>query len=1330
MARKKRGGRSSRRPRPPKPTDQDQIKWGKYTLVYDPAAADTDPVEIKVRPVPREKDGKAPAPKILKLAKKTLVEDSRTPGAFPVFSKNLLRVAKAEIKADEAGDYASIWIELNRAFADLANFLGKQGEKPFEIRVTLFVDMTSLVGPAAGMQLPEGSVSLPIPGNTTVRIRLLEPWKISFKKLKWAEQAEVDLNKLPDVDRESLQDLNENGGDLDVGLTGIFRPDDQTTIETEGCVKDADVKLLRHGQKDIPGVYDNDMEAYVFSIPAPPGGDGGGWADAEVEVRMAPEIEQRLKRLYENAKKVDGLLQGSVTNDASAFIEKCLNHLAENTEDYLVDNESKFTNATHGVTYFVEFTYLTAKGFDTALRLHRQAYDRFMENLINGIMEILFYFGDKAFEKIVSRLLKTGKEVVEQEIKAEAKSLAEVATESAERTIMSKKQAAEAAGNQLTAQCRELASESDQLLKKVGDTVELLEGQQKAIAEKKAAQEALGSEVKSLEEAAQGLEKQAGDLAGEAEKVTKEITETEGLKEGAQQESERLVKEVGELEGELAEATGKLDAADGELKKVAAELEGANKALAEKQAAKQTADSNATKASTELASLRSQQRDLQGQLLDLERQETRLTTLVESGQATSEEMKQLAAIQKQRDLIEGQFEQMESTIERQIEHLADCKAEQKSLQGAIDKLDGQAAGLNADKGKLDRQVSDLQGDVARRKDSIAQQKSLQAKAVEKQGELEREIGRLQEELRKGNENLKNVREELEKTGGTLKDKNKTLGDLKDEIPKLQQQADNLATQFEGQMDGFIDKNHKLLETLPKATDKQAEQEALQAQLEVLQKVRQNARTMSQEQFDAALDEAIRNAPNQDEMTRKVLETLRDKANLQSLDNWEESLKYLKESAPGEATELTDRSLQAVQRAKEKIKTGLDDVEATRKWLTKESSDAVKGKLGDLTKQMAETIKYEIEERAKQIRKAFEDFAKSDYRAVPAKYYDDTAWGSICAYIDSGLEKLSDFWNWLVSGYKDARTLPYIGTALKGAETLFLYGITAFVVLLDILLAMICKVCEGILYVANSPSFAYSRIKAEYRNMDASASAPMPATLDAAFFRFSKDAVKKVADKVHPKQIANQSGGKAAITAGIKQEFAGAYQEYYEPQWERAKAYMLGLCGAQGALDPRWLTAEDEVTSSNRAATRLLQGILDPLTRYSGSFDASKDGALVASLSAMYKSGEWTPQDYDSMLELAGWALGWGIRLGSFVLAAIPGGAALIPGAMSAADWNDRISAALRVGVVSFWTMPEILGAQFDIMWTYSLAYQAVFGGEDVEDALKETPEPAGTFGGP
>jgi len=1300
--------RPAAKPKPPKP---DLIKWGKYTLVYDPTASTDNPVEIKVKPIPRPKGGAAPSPAILKLAPNILVEDSPTPGAFPVMSRDLLRVTDKKIVSDAGGDYASIWLQLNRSYPDLATFLQGQADGKFELRVTLFLDLGGLVGAAAGIALPAGAISLPVPGTTNIRIRLVEQWKLSFSKFKWKEQKELELTKLPDADLEGLNDLAENGGALEITPdAGIHLTNDEVQYADESFI-DADLRLLRPGKPDLLATYDPDLDLYAFDIPAPPGAKEGaepGWVAIFLEVWVADEIENQLRALVEKTHQLDEVLKSTLASDAETFIQACLDMLAKKTVQELTENNEKFTNATHAVTYFEGFTLLAARGMENSLELHQKAYDRFMENLVNGLIELCFIGGDILFDWLLSKIIKNGKAAVEEELKREAKTLAEAAAESAERAILPKQQTKNATRDALASECKTLSEEVMGGIRQAGEVAETMARQEADIAEKKAAKELLQQDVEGLGKQIEKLEEESRKLVGELGELGGKVTETKTLREQAKAESEQLVEQIEGLRSQASGVRTEIKSTEESLATVTGELERSRSLLADKRGALQTTASELETAAQEVRRLRVEDQQIRQELGRMESLHTSLTTTMEAGHATNEELKTLASLETQMEAAAARSERIAGSLEHQQGLVAAKKTQKQELEGVVEQLDQQAKGLDAKSADLNSKIGGLDENARKFEEEALRKSEDQTKASARQSDLDQQLGGLQEQQTKLQDQNGKIADDVNTMGRTAREKGSQLAKDKEALDKLAEDLRRLGERREQLHSQYAEKIGLFHDKLPGAMEAELECQEIVAQLELLKKIKSSAHGTEAE-FQAALEQAVRDIPSDQQMTRKVLESLKNNSGLKALEEWETQLKGLRAGLSGEDLARVDRTLATVEDSIKKVER------AEKLW---------EGRSKIITGNIADTIKDELNERVKKIRDALQKMTHIEYKAVPAKYYDNTYFDQLCALCDSFLETLAGLWDRLMAGAASAHDWAHqnFGDLMVGVDKLCLYAIAAALTALDMFLQLLMKIAEGVLFICNSPMFASSWVHSDFRSQAKSPAADiqMPGSLDPEFFKFSNALVAKAVQKVHPKEIAQQSGGKAHILGAMKEEFKGYYKEYYAPQWERARQFMVAVAGGSGALNPKWLESED-VKSTNRDATQMLRAILKPMLSYSNSFE-SGEGGVLATIYTAYYTGEWTPHDADMVLEFVSWGASWGLRIGAMVFILIPPLEPAVVTMMEASDWSDRLFALARIGTTAFWTMPDILGSQFDVMRIYSLGYQNVFHGVDVSTAILDNRE--------
>ncbi|HJT81260.1 MAG TPA: hypothetical protein VJ719_08690, partial [Chthoniobacterales bacterium] len=1138
-----------------------------YTVTLD-LAADQDPeVEIKVRPQSDASiGGKQPFRGKLKLLPTVDLGDVGPPSNYSFLGGQLLTVIKKEILTDAGGDYASIRVKANR------NCALKEG--PFRDRKTakIWVEVKADIGRGG---------SAGIRGETTVKLELNE-WKLSFDKRvgMWRDQQDVNLSALPDCDRKCLAEIGRNGGTIDLIVDGGIKLAD-FTLWNEARFKDATLLLWGAGQTQMKANYVDAEDVYRFEVAGKLGPAQGPKTSVRLEVWVEEALRNRMNKLLKVMRELQNEVGGELEADAEKFIQKCIEILAGEDASQLGARDQKFKQATYAAVFFGEYSLQTVKGFKLTLNLHNSIYERYMQNLVAFVMELVFMFGEDFFKKVFGRVLKHGKEEAEKVIKSEARTIAHEAVDEAQAALKPKAEAAHAAVEQLKQSRRSLIESSGSAIRKSEELVEAIAKQQLEQAEKTQAKEA----------AEQG-----------AEQLTRQIDS---------------LKRTG-LPDDLGTVTRHLDEITKQLEK---------------------------------------------------------------------NSEQLATAMRNAEMLQTSLSHSPTGPRQMVEAM---EASLKKAQAEVKRLQGIAEGLTAKEGPLQSMSQAISG--------LKTKKGEASKLAEQLTELERKLIASNRDL----------------------------------------QANDAVV--EAQVKQFV-------KGLQEQSAKEAELAAFRAQEKMLADITQRAAHGTEAEFKEAVEAAMRNMPVEEQIRLSVVRSMNAEGGVEEvtrvLKAWESSLSRMPAGASAEVRAQVEKGLGTVRAALHDIgmvhETNKTAVEQAFGW----AADYIKGKFN---------------ERAMKIRELLLQLAHSDYKAVPAKYYDDTYWGQACAWVDGLLEGAAGWWNWFWSfvpaGTQWAETAskskdwgPYLAgkTILYMAE--FSFGaLTFLMILVDQILQLIMKVLEAVLYIANSPNFAKYRLTEEAAKNAVNAPRGMPARLPDEFFAFSNKMVTAVAERVDPKRLVNETGGKAAMTNSIKQEFAGAYREYYEPQWTRASTFVAKLAGADGALDPGMLDS-DEVRAEQRKATEVLANILKPMEQYQVSFaKGDRTGTLTTDLVGLkddYFKGEWTPHDLDVLFEKICDALsllikftGFGLLIGGLLLGAVPivaaGGAVMAAGGVSDMFW-----AIMRNVVNALRCMPDVLGAQFEVMKVHSLAYQEIYRqldltdvirSEEIPDWIKERGGPFGIYG--
>ena len=1133
-----------------------------YTVTLDLASEQDPEVEIKVRPQSDAIIGnKQPFRGKLKLLPAIDMGDVGPPSTYSFLAKQIVTVIEKKIMTDNGGDYALIRVKANRRCA--------LGDAPFRDAKTsrIWVEVKTDMGKGA---------TTGIRGETTINLQLNE-WKVTFNKTlgMWREQKDVNLTAVPNCDRQCLAQIGRYGGTIDVSIDGGIKLG-AYTLWNEKKFKDAMLLLWGSRNVQMKGDYIEAEDVYRFEVPGKMGPTQGPKTLVRMEVWIDNTLQNRLTKLVSVVRDLQKIVGGELEADAEKFIQQCIDILAAEDGNQLGAREKSFKQATHAAVFFHEFTLQTAKGFKLTLDTHNEIYERYMQNLVALVMEVLFLCGEGFFHKVFGRVIKHGKAEAEKIIKSEAKTIAHEAVEDAQAALKPKLDTAHAALEQTRTARRGLA-------------------------------DATRAGISKSEELVETIAKQ-----------TLEQTEKTQAKEALENGAEALSKEIDALR--RAGLSDNVGTVSKQLEQVAHQLE---------------------KNSTDLTAAMS-----------------KADMLAESLKHAPEGPSQMVTA------MEAAFKKAD----------ADVKALQKV-----------ANGLSATEGQLQNMSRALTG--------------LQTKEADAK-KLTKELVKLEEKIIASNRAL---------------------------------QGNQAAV--ESQVQQFV-------KGLKDQGAKEAEIASLRVQEKLLADIKDRAAHGTEAEFKAALQTAMQNLPTEEEIRLSIANAMKTQGGVEevtkSLKAWEKGLTEMETRASADLRPHIEKGLLTVRQALQDI--GMMD-------------QTYKAIVAQYIGWTADYIKGKFNERAKKLRELLEQLMHSDYKAIPAEYYDNTYWGQACAFADFLWQDSTGWWNWFWSFVPSAQrwaehasTSKDWGPWLAGNSILYMGQfsfacLTFLVVLVDRILQLIMKALEAILYIANSPNLAHNRLTEEASKNALDAPHGMPAHLPDEFFAFSGQMIVAVAERVDPKRIANESGGKASISAGIKQEFAGAYREYYEPQWERACTFMAKLAGAQGALDPGWLDS-NEVRAEQRQVLQVLATILKPMEKYHASFArGERTGTLTTDLVGLkddYFKGQWSPHDLDVMYEKIGDAMsllikftGAGLLIGGLLFGAVPvvlaGGAVMVAGGVS-----DFIAAAMRTTVTAVRSMPDVLGAMFDVMKVYSLGYQEVYRTLDLTDVIRseEIPNWIKERGGP
>jgi hypothetical protein len=172
---------------------------------------------------------------------------------------------------------------------------------------------------------------------------------------------------------------------------------------------------------------------------------------------MISGYEKRMGQMLSAAKGIGGKLGPQVPDRARTFIQGLLDLLAKETEDSLVERKDDISPWLINISRFVEFMENGAGAFDRSLKLFDQAFKRFVGNMINFAIELIFFVFD--WVKAVR-----AKGSTEKAVKAATKELVEEAAEKEGKELGAKLVTAEQGA-------KTLSDQFDHVSRRLGETV-------------------------------------------------------------------------------------------------------------------------------------------------------------------------------------------------------------------------------------------------------------------------------------------------------------------------------------------------------------------------------------------------------------------------------------------------------------------------------------------------------------------------------------------------------------------------------------------------------------------------------------------------------------------------------------------------------------------------------------------------------------------------------------------------------------------------------------------------------------------------------------------
>lgn len=458
------------------------------------------------------------------------------------------------------------------------------------------------------------------------------------------------------------------------------------------------------------------------------------------------------------------------------------------------------------------------------------------------------------------------------------------------------------------------------------------------------------------------------------------------------------------------------------------------------------------------------------------------------------------------------------------------------------------------------------------------------------------------------------------------------------------------------------------------------------QLATLEQVQQNVRASSDLKGVAnAISGAKAAPPVLDPQLQQTLETFVDQ-NWKKLDD---VARYLEANRArlGQVDDLIERVRSRQQQLRREL--GIEAIKMTQ-------SDFV--------------IKPEIHQQVKEIQQATAQVQRSQpsapYRAVSREHYDPGLMGWSFYAMDKGLEWLYTLNDWARSW------IP--GVAL--AEDLVIYTLEVILQALASLSNLLVEFCHPQKMVIGSV------IKPALRSLGAAQTRKNGVYEE--FFRFPANAIQTLGNSLAPAALTNSYTNRSSVQQALKSGAENAYHAERARQKETAFNYyfntVLKSLSNQFAQDA--YTADPGLPGKMTACLGTITRSMDEYVKGFSAADASGSEGLIATPMRWYQAEQWTAQDVDAMVEWVVWAVqSLAILLGVLGLVSGAGagaGAALLGGAAL----MSLVGAHLRVAIVALFTLPNIVGYQYDVIIAHALLYEVLYGGmpEALDDLIVDS----------
>ncbi len=392
-----------------------------YAIPYDSDTKSWEPLTISTQVINRGNK------QTLKLDAKVQVEDAAG-SRYPALTNSVLLLEDTEVVAQiEAGDVAKIHLRLNDEDPRINQILAQNSR--FSLKVTLLPDPNR----GTGKSIQPGP---PVEGVAEVVVEIPQTWNLTFRKVLWEDTGVIDLNKVEEVDKDALQELGNWGGTL------LLQPRGQLVEEGTGekilstkTIQHAGECLLDRGNgRQIKGEWDDSRKGYVFEIPPSQQGDAPAGAGGDLTVIPPVDLAygwvKQLQRLLASARKIGNGLAPDVPQYARGYVQGCLDHLAEKQEQSLIDRRTELNTWVLNTTHFIEFMGQATEMFNKALGLFDEAFKRFLDNMVNFAVELVFALFD-----VLDLVFKSAGQNAKAALKGSTKEMVEEVSESALREL-------------------------------------------------------------------------------------------------------------------------------------------------------------------------------------------------------------------------------------------------------------------------------------------------------------------------------------------------------------------------------------------------------------------------------------------------------------------------------------------------------------------------------------------------------------------------------------------------------------------------------------------------------------------------------------------------------------------------------------------------------------------------------------------------------------------------------------------------------------------------------------------------------------------------------